>query len=187
MVDITQLSDYSYEPKRDSSFLRLAKAGDQARIRIVSTPIKYTEISNFTGKEVEKFAWVVINRIVGPNGTVNEVKVFNTGPSVYWKIKELSQNADWGDPMTYDLVVARAEKNGVTSYSLTPSPANKGPINTAEQQLIAQAGINLVEFIKRVKGKNDTEVTGTKTFGQPGKTAAQPAPTQDMELKDIPF
>ena len=83
-----QLEDngYEYEPKSNSQFLSLKKRGDKIKIRIVSTPIHFTELwqDKETGeaKENEKFAWIVIDREDG------KVKAFKQGVMIYKKIKD---------------------------------------------------------------------------------------------------
>ncbi len=56
-----------------------------------------------------------------------------TQASIRDQISALVDNADWGDPTQYDIMISRSGEGLDTSYSVMPAPKSP-PILTAEQQ-----------------------------------------------------
>jgi len=160
---------YDFEPKDSGNYLKLKEKGDKAKIRIVSTPIHFTE--DYTNEETgvtktnDRFAWIVIDREDGA------VKVFKSGVMIYKFIKDYTLSEEWGDPVRYDLNITRTEEKG-KYYKVEPSP-KFSDITKEEEQKIADANINLEKMFS-VSDK------GTSTFGQGGQVETD----EDKEALD---
>lgn len=108
------------EPSGSGLFLKL-KDGDNFRVRVLGLPAVYD--STFTDKETQKktvstkYAWPVYNF------DTEKVQVLQGGATIYNSLNALIQNEDWGDPVEYDVKVARTGSGlNDTKYSVTPSP-----------------------------------------------------------------
>lgn len=166
------MSGYDYDPVSNSPYLRLTSKGDKVKIRLVSTPIHFTE--EYEGKEGEKFAWIVIDRSTG------EVKAFKGGVMIYKAIKTYFLDEDWGDPTKYDLTITRTEEKG-NYYTVSPSP-KKSDITEEEKKEIEEADIDL-EKLFRATDK------GTSTFvsKEEAQDADADAELEEVDIEKIPF
>lgn len=124
-------------------FFRLKKKGEKARLRLVSAPYRYFDTMSKehtkSGKEeqVPRAAWLAIVKEVGAdNKPIKRGVIFVGGTMIYRFIKDLADNADWGDPSNYDIVIERKEEAGAY-YSVQPLPKPMGPISDEEKALFA--------------------------------------------------
>jgi len=108
------------EPSGGGLFLKL-KDGDNFRVRVLGLPAVYE--STFTDKDTQKktvstkYAWPVYNF------DTERTQVLQGGATIYNSLNALIQNEDWGDPVEYDVKVARTGSGlNDTKYSVTPSP-----------------------------------------------------------------
>jgi len=129
---------YDYEPKSNSAYVKLVAKGSQAKIRLITEPVKFQE--EFEGKVSDKFAWLVIDRADG------NIKGFKGGVSIYKLIRSLALNEDWGDPKNYDLTITRTEEQG-NYYTIQPSP-NKSPLTDEEQGKIIASDLSVEKLFK---------------------------------------
>jgi hypothetical protein len=154
---ITKAADWGYDaPEQQGGlYLTLRKAGDKARIRIASRPLKFSEMVKFNDKTREVFchAWVVIHKEIVADKPVKTVKGFKGGPMIYSLIYSYIINEEWGDPTHYDLEIVRTEEKG-NFYTVTPLPRAIGPISEADLKLVNEAALDLNEMYL---GKSDEE------------------------------
>ena len=130
---------YDYEPQTGSGLIfRLREKGQTARIRLASWPLVYDDTFK-DGSTTKRMAWAAILKTQGEGGIVREAKVFVAGTMVYNAIRALSRDEDWGDPSTFDVEIARTEKEGAY-YTVTPKPAPRGPLSADEAALFAEHG-----------------------------------------------
>ena len=117
----------------------------------------------------------------------SHIKVWEFSNEKKRDIAALVEHKDYGDPRTYDLVVARRGKGLTdTRYTLFPSP-NRAPLSDAEQALLIP---NLDEYYKpnperleallrgEVPKRKEREATGETTVG------TTPIPPTENPLED---
>lgn len=138
-----------------------------ARLRLVSTALRYTDVfedkKKGETKQLRRIAWLAILReAVGPNIT-ERVVIFHAGPQVYGAIKELDESDDWGDPQTYDINVTRKGEGLNTEYVVTPCPKPTiGPITKEQKLLVKEAGIDLRAEMDRILANKVLGGTGVQ-------------------------
>lgn len=169
---------YDFEPTTGNGiYLRLKNKGDRVKIRLVSKPIHYKK--EFQGKEMDKFAWLVIDKT---DVTNPRVKGFEAGVMIYKSIKDFATNPEWGDPTQYDFTIERTEEAG-NYYTVVPSP-NKMPLTEDERKLVRDSDLNL-ETMFQVE-----EDLGTSTFGGPQSdedAVSAPKEDEEVDLSNLPF
>lgn len=133
-------------------YLRLKQKGQTVRLRLVSEAYRYMDTiedrENQTSKQIRKVAWIAIAKELVNGQPQKRVVVFQAGPMVYGLIRDLRESPDWGDPRNYDIGITRTEEQG-RYYSVTPFPKPIGPITESEQQMVAEANIDLVAACTR--------------------------------------
>jgi hypothetical protein len=155
---VSKAAEWGYDAPDQSNqgkYLTLKKAGDKARIRIVSRPLKFSQVQTFEGKSKEAFyrAFIVIHKEIVDGKPMKTVKGFKAGPMIYGLIYNYVVSKDWGDPTHYDLEITRTEVKG-SFYTVTPIPKPIGPISAAEQKMVEEAAIDLEALFL---GKDDDE------------------------------
>lgn len=119
-----------------------------AHLRLFGDPIMYEKETEFNGKKdrATKFATLCLFR----NQTTkeSEVKVFEFGWAVQKQLRQLFQDADWGDPnkAEYDVTIKREGEGLQTEYFVTPRP--KKPLTDEEKALTTGHGIDLRKTVK---------------------------------------
>lgn len=138
---------------------RLRKDVRNARLRLVSTAIRYTDVfvdkKSGESKQLRKVAWLAILREAVGKNIMERVVIFHAGPSVYGSIKELDESDQWGDPLMYDINIDRKGEGLDTEYVVTPCrKPDHGPITKDQAALVKEANIDLkAEIAKIVEGK----------------------------------
>lgn len=200
------MGDYDRKPQEAPSlFLRLKSKKESCRIRIMTAPLREPKIW-FEGQDktppmkpegvalLTKGQWATVMR--DPTYRVSEVfhflvidrtdgqaKIFTTTGGVYGKIRQFAQDAEWGDPIQYDLTVTRTENPGKNYYEVVPSP-NKSAPTIAERAKIDAIDTNekLPAAIRASQPQLD-DITDDQEpepmFGAPNSPVAQEAPPQD--------
>lgn len=136
----TATTGYDYEPKSESGiYLRLKSKGEKVRIRIASPPHQFVETIP-DGTEVERFAWIVIDKSQQPF----VARTFKGGPMIYRLIRDLVKNEEWGDPTQYDVIITRTEEKG-KFYTVMPSP-KKSEFTAEEREMLMEANFDLVKL-----------------------------------------
>lgn len=148
-------------------YFRLKEKGDTAKLRLVSEPFRYVDIFK-DPKDGDKLqnavAWVAILKEF--NGeTEGRVVCFQSRPMVYGHVKDLAENADWGDPKLYDIKVTRTEEAG-KYYTVQALPKPIGPITKEEAQMVSAANLDLAKLCLK-------EIPGTEKIGSPPATVQE--------------
>jgi len=74
------------------------------------------------------------------------IAITEFGPQVYTAIRNLFNTADWGNPMTYDIMIDKNKKRGPSSvYFVTP--LSKVPFTDSEK-------VNIKEFLETIRLKD---------------------------------
>lgn len=148
--------NYDYTAPVRSPFLRLKSKGESVKLRIVSDPVKFGNVyhdpKTNTDKPQEKYAWLVLDRNAGPDDEF-PIKIFTGGSQIWGKLKNYVKDADWGDPMTYDLTIVRTETSPSDYYSMVASPNNKGELTTEEMALVMACEIDLADTMEKLSNK----------------------------------
>ncbi len=174
MAEISYAEYLQQAPVRiNAAFVKLV-AGKENRIRLISQkPEKFVKVSPFTGKPVDRFAWVVIDRLDG------EVKILESGPQIMGQIATYGQDPDYGDPTQYDFKINRTGEGLETEYTAIPVP-KRTPLTELEKAQIAEKNIDLKKLNRSV------EESTKKTE----EVEPEPAPIEheeSIDTKDIPF
>lgn len=128
-------------PKATGAYLRLSEKGQKIKVRIVSKPIAFTKVfTKDDGTEDRKPMYAVKCIYRNTEEKRNEVKGFEFTGMVYDAIQTLFQDADYGNPIGYDIEVCRTEEKG-RYYTVTPKPPK--PLTEEEKGLVASSDVDL--------------------------------------------
>jgi len=136
-------------------WLRLKKRGDKVRLRLCSSPCRYTETytkDDGTEETKRKVSWLAIQKEVVNGQPSKRVVVFQNGPMVYGILRDLDADEAWGDPRLYDISVERTEESG-KYYTVTPLPKPMGPISAEEQELLNTAAVDWPAICLKSRGE----------------------------------
>lgn len=116
--------------------------GETTLMRIVGLPVKFKKTWE-DGRVQTRFAWPVIEYILGPDNKVKErhVKILDGGGSIYGAIKNLANDEEWGDPTTYDIKIKREGEGMQTRYNVVPG--KKRPLLDADKAAIEEAQLDV--------------------------------------------
>lgn len=187
MIKIAEHIDYTDQPEESGNgkFLTLKKKGDKVTIRIAAKPITYfmhwvnnkpyncidratctvcLELAPLSPDDLDKkenkdrkrkqmYVWPVIDRADG------EAKVFKGGIQVFLGLKKYALNEKWGDPINWDVEIAREELNPANFYSVVPDPDSRSVKITKEEQVAVDKLGALVDSAVTAKEElNEEEV-----------------------------
>jgi hypothetical protein len=167
------------EPTSGSGLFLKLKDGDDVRMRILGLPAVYDNV--FVDKDSKertvstKYAWPVYNF------DAEKVQVMEGGATIYKALNSLIQDEDWGDPVKYDIKVARTGSGfSDTKYSVTPSPKSKELPKVLED-------IDVVEISRKSDFHEDVHLLGE--MFQPVKKDVVPEDIDEggIDLSEIPF
>lgn len=190
---------YDYKPDVSNKFLTL-KVGDTKKIRLVSAPLHkdtywlkrgknwivkdtpdHEEFEGETPAKREMFVWKALD--LADEEPV--VKVLKAPVSVYFRIIDLNEDEEWGDPLTYNIKI---EVTGEVQnyYKVTPLPNGKGePLNEDQQKAVDESKIDLTE---ELKGGKETRTFGggaeeLETVDEEGQISEEDLDKIDQEIE----
>jgi hypothetical protein len=91
--------------------------GKAVKIRVLGEPWVYT--SEYKDQISTRFALTVYNQ------TDSKAQILMIPRTAFGMIYDLVENADWGDPDSYDITIKRTGTGLDTEYSVAPSPKTK--------------------------------------------------------------
>jgi len=176
-----QTADYATHNPQSSGglFIKLAAKGDQIRIRLLTKaagPISEVYVDPKTDEKTERsgYWWLVMdNTLAAKNKAPSEsqIGIFKGGVLIFKAIKELAMDADWGDPLLYDIKITRTEEKA-KFYSVVAVPkAPVGPIGEAKLAEFLLSHESTIENIltnlyNKVKGIAAVAPTGGATVAE---------------------
>lgn len=184
-------ADYTAPTSSTGNYTKLADG--ETRLRLLSNPVIGCEYWNKDGKPVRllhhpagrpadmrdadssgraekiKEFWAM----KAYNYTAGQMQIFQiTQAQIKTQLAELSKDADWGHPKTYDIKIIRSGKGLETKYSVTPVPAK--PVTDEVKTAFAAAPINLEALFS---GADPFASNGTAAPSAGGAATAQAPPT----------
>lgn len=142
-------SGYDVAGTSDSPLYFLSRAGQSARLRLVSDPLRYVDTIPGTNgrapKAVNRVAWVAILKEIVNDVPTRRVVVFQSTPTVYEQVRKLVADAKYGNPNGYDVIVTRTEDQS-SYYTVKVVPGGK-PLGDADKKMVKDAAIDLAAVI----------------------------------------
>lgn len=101
--------------------------------------LAHADMNKFTGKpkDVQHFWAMPVFNVKAKKIQILEI----TQKGIQQSIKDLTEDADWGNPRDYDLSVSKTGEGKETRYSVTPKPKNN--LDEGIKQLYKDMEINM--------------------------------------------
>ena len=150
------MSIYEMEsPTSDGLFVKF-RGGDKIRLRMFGEPISYT--ATYPGQEPKvQFASRVL--IANKDTKEYDTKLWTFGWTIQKALKELSKDADWGDPTSYDIEITAEGEKLERKYHVIPKP--KKDLDEKAKKAISSCEIDMSKALKLTETPAGTTSAGS--------------------------